>query len=307
MTSAVRISRLGYQYNYITALNDLSLDIPAGEIFGLIGPDGAGKTTLMRIICTLVRIPSAKVSIFGMDVSERVGEIRKIIGYMPQRFSLYQDLSVEQNLRFFAKLFGVGRLEYEARVSTLYEFSRLAPYKDRRAGALSGGMKQKLALSCALIHSPRLLVLDEPTYGVDPLSRLEFWDILRELKENGSTLVVSTPNMEEAGLCDTVALLHKGGLLRKGSPADIISNHGARIYSLRSDDLGALRDYLRGIPDLGTLQLFGTELHFSLAKSKTESDLVSLSRISPVVFTFSPVSAGMEDIFLELMSDDPNA
>lgn len=304
--TAVRVSKLSYAYTGANALSDIDLEVPSGKIYGLIGPDGAGKTTLMRIICTLLKIPAGVVQVHGMDVMENISGIRNIIGYMPQRFSLYQDLTVEQNLDFFAKLFGVGGELLAKRKTELYAFSRLGAFTKRRAGALSGGMKQKLALSCALIHEPKLLVLDEPTYGVDPVSRDEFWDILHDLSAKGTSIIVSTPYMEEALQCDRISMLHKGVALGHGSPGELIERFGHTVYVLRSDDPKRLRNKLTALSGVRSCQLFGASLHVTLDPDR--SDLLSeIRRSGDTNFSFETSRSGIEDLFLELMDDSRNA
>ncbi|MEZ4763313.1 MAG: ABC transporter ATP-binding protein [Calditrichia bacterium] len=208
--SAIEITNFSKSFGETRAVKNVSLSVKPGELFGLIGPDGAGKTTLMRAICTLLLPDDGQIQVRGMNTREAIADIRAILGYMPQRFSLYQDLSVEQNLRFFADLFNVPAEERAARMKRLYQFSRLGNFNKRLAGQLSGGMKQKLALSCALIHTPEILVLDEPTFGVDPVSRKEFWEILHEIRKEGTTILVSTAYMDEADQCERVALMFNG-------------------------------------------------------------------------------------------------
>jgi ABC-2 type transport system ATP-binding protein len=209
------------RFGAVTAVDGLDLELGEGRMTGLIGPDGAGKTTTLRLLCGLLRPDAGACRVAGLDVPSHLGRVRGMIGYMPQRFSLYPDLTVEENLRFFADLFQVDKSEREKRLGRLLAFSRLGPFSRRRASDLSGGMKQKLALSCALVHTPRLLFLDEPTTGVDPLSRREFWEILSDLRSQGVTLLVSTPYMDEAARCDRVALMHKGRLLHEAAPSEI--------------------------------------------------------------------------------------
>jgi ABC-2 type transport system ATP-binding protein len=198
MHPIINIEHLGYYYEQKFALNGINLSIGTGELHGLIGPDSAGKTTLMRLLCGLLPLQTGEAFVFELSVRTGYREIRARVGYMPQRFSLYQDLSVQENLLFFARLFSVPERERDKRLSELYAFSRLEQFKSRRASALSGGMKQKLALSCALIHRPELLILDEPTYGVDPVSRQEFWQMLKSIQAEGTSILVSTPYMDEA-------------------------------------------------------------------------------------------------------------
>lgn len=217
--NAVSVERVSKSYGPLKALDCISLDVRPGELFGLIGPDGAGKTTLFRILTTLLRPDSGTATVAGLDTVRDYRRIRGISGYMPGRFSLYQDLSVAENLEFFASLFGVSVADNYDLIAPIY--SQIERFKDRKAGKLSGGMKQKLALSCALVHRPEVLFLDEPTTGVDAVSRSEFWDMLKALKSFGITIIVSTPYMDEAGRCERVALVNEGRILRIDSPRNI--------------------------------------------------------------------------------------
>ena len=223
--ASIEVSHISKRYGSIRALDDVSLDVREGEIFGLIGPDGAGKTSLFRILTTLMDPDEGFACVDGLDVRSLWREIRCRVGYMPGKFSLYQDLSVEENLEFFASLFGVRVKDNYELIAPIYR--QIEPFKDRRAGKLSGGMKQKLALSCALVHAPRVLFLDEPTTGVDAVSRGEFWEMLRGLKAKGISILVSTPYMDEAGLCDRVALIDKGRILGIDTPETIVTQNNA--------------------------------------------------------------------------------
>ena len=226
--ASIEVSHISKRYGSIQALDDVSLDVREGEIFGLIGPDGAGKTSLFRILTTLMDPDEGFACVDGLDVRSLWREIRCRVGYMPGKFSLYQDLSVEENLEFFASLFGVRVKDNYELIAPIYR--QIEPFKNRRAGKLSGGMKQKLALSCALVHAPRVLFLDEPTTGVDAVSRGEFWEMLRGLKAKGISILVSTPYMDEAGLCDRVALIDKGRILGVDTPeAIVIQNNAASL------------------------------------------------------------------------------
>ena len=218
---AIEVSGISKRYGKVVALKDVSFDVKEGEIFGLIGPDGAGKTSLFRILATLLLADEGEATVCGFDVVKGMKDIRRCVGYMPGRFSLYQDLSVEENLTFFAELFGTTVKEGYELVKTIYQ--QIEPFKKRRAGALSGGMKQKLALSCALIHRPQVLLLDEPTTGVDPVSRKEFWAMLKTLRQRGITIIASTPYLDEIRCCDRVAFLHEGMLRGIGTPDDILT------------------------------------------------------------------------------------
>ena len=223
--ASIEVSHISKHYGSIRALDDVSLDVREGEIFGLIGPDGAGKTSLFRILTTLMDPDEGFACVDGLDVRSLWREIRCRVGYMPGKFSLYQDLSVEENLEFFASLFGVRVKDNYELIAPIYR--QIEPFKNRRAGKLSGGMKQKLALSCTLVHAPRVLFLDEPTTGVDAVSRGEFWEMLRGLKAKGISILVSTPYMDEAGLCDRVALIDKGRILGIDTPETIVTQNNA--------------------------------------------------------------------------------
>jgi ABC-2 type transport system ATP-binding protein len=237
------------KFDTIEALRGVSLSVAEGTLAGLIGADGSGKTTLLRILVTLLSADKGSAMVLGKNVEKEIASIRSVVGYMPQRFSLYGDLSVRENLRFFADVFGIGPTERKIRMERLLSFSRLGPFVNRRAARLSGGMKQKLALSCALIHTPRLLILDEPTTGVDPVSRKEFWDILFELKRQGITLLVSTPYMDEAALCDTLVLLHQGSVMRSGTPRDLVAGYPYILYKVTSAAGGITVPLTTPLPD----------------------------------------------------------
>nr|HPM03764.1 ABC transporter ATP-binding protein [Candidatus Cloacimonadota bacterium] len=226
----IQIKNICKSYGDIQANSDVSLDIEDGKITGLIGPDGAGKSTLMRQLCALISPDSGHIQIDGLDTVKNQHQIRSMMGYMPQRFSLYPDLTVEQNILFFADLFNVPDHERKNRLEQLYQFSTLGPFKKRPAGKLSGGMKQKLALSCNLVHTPKYLILDEPTFGVDPVSRQEFWELIFQLKEDGVTVFVSTPYLDEAEMFDKVALMFRSRLIDYKVPEKIISDFPYEIY-----------------------------------------------------------------------------
>lgn len=232
MATAIEASDISKSFGSTKALDSVSFSAEESEIFGFIGPDGAGKTTLFRIITTLLIPDRGKATVFGIDTTTGYRELRKLIGYMPGRFSLYQDLSVEENLNFYATVFGTSLKENYELIKDIY--SHIEPFKKRLAGQLSGGMKQKLALSCALIHKPRLLVLDEPTTGVDAVSRAEFWDLLTRLREHNITILVSTPYMDEASRCDRVALIQSGRILAVNTPAKIRNGFTHKLFSVRA-------------------------------------------------------------------------
>jgi ABC-2 type transport system ATP-binding protein len=299
--TAIEIKEFVKTYQSVEAVKGISLEVGKGELFGLIGPDGAGKTTLMRSICTLLRPTSGQILVNDMSTLTRVGDIRRILGYMPQRFSLYQDLTVEQNLNFFADLFQVPKEEMLKRREELYHFSKLEPFKHRKAGALSGGMKQKLALSCALIHTPEILILDEPTFGVDPVSRQEFWQILDGIKKQGTTILVSTAYMDEAERCDQIALMHQGKVITRGTPAEIKKQFPHPLYRIRGKDLRKLRDYFSEQKEVHKTQLFGDAIHVSFREKPTEEKWKSWQQDSSGNLTeWREQLPSMEDVFMEL-------
>jgi ABC-2 type transport system ATP-binding protein len=298
--NAIEIDNVVKTFGQVAALKGVSLSVGERELFGIIGPDGAGKTTLMRAICTLIAPDSGSILVLGMDGRRQIVAIRSRLGYMPQRFSLYQDLSVEQNLRFFADLFQVSRPQRQERMERLYGFSRLAPFKKRKAGALSGGMKQKLALSCALIHTPEVLILDEPTVGVDPLSRQEFWEILRSLQQQGKTILVSTAYMDEADQCDRVALMHRGRIIVSGTPAEVKAGFRYPLYRARGRDVRMLRRFFAGLPQVHATQLFGDAVHISFQQQPDERDWMAWKRDSAENLQgWEPRQPSMEDVFME--------
>jgi ABC-2 type transport system ATP-binding protein len=301
----LEIQNLVKKYAGVEVLKQINLSIKTGELFGLIGPDGAGKTTLMRAICTLLVPDEGKIIVQGYDISKHMVKIRNLIGYMPQRFSLYQDLTVEQNLSFFAELFQVPAGNRAERLQQLYQFSRLAPFKKRAAGALSGGMKQKLALSCALIHTPELLVLDEPTFGVDPVSRIEFWDILRSIQGQGTTIVVSTAYMDEANQCDRVALLFNGEIKALDEPKILRSHFKFPLYRLQANDLRNLLDFFQSLPNVHTKQLFGDALHVSFEQEPSESSWLEWQKSTHGNLQhWQKHDPSIEDVFLEVTGSE---
>lgn len=265
--SSVSVSRLSKSYNSIKALDNVSFDVSEGELFGIIGPDGAGKTTLFRLLTTLILPDSGSVVIEGLDVVKDYAAVRHIIGYMPGKFSLYQDLTVEENLNFFATVFNTTVKENYHLIEDIYK--HIEPFRTRRAGKLSGGMKQKLALSCALIHKPKVLFLDEPTTGVDPVSRKEFWEMLLKLKNQGITIIVSTPYMDEARLCDRIALMQNGKFLRIDSPENIIASYPQKLWSVTADNMHGLLNDLRSCPYVKSSFSFGASYHVTMEENMT--------------------------------------
>jgi len=279
----------------------LDLDIKDNELFGLIGPDGAGKTSLFRILVTLLIPSKGKASVLGLDTVKQYKEIRKNIGYMPGRFSLYIDLSVEENLGFYADAFGTSIKENYHLIKDIY--SQIEPFRKRRVGALSGGMKQKLALSCALIHNPDILFLDEPTTGVDAVSRKEFWGMLKNLKQKGKTIVVSTPYMDEASLCDRIALIQGGKVMQTESPENIRKSFQFPLYSVYTDNIYKMMLDIRKFNKTHDIQLFGHEAHFTPGEpefSPGELDQF-LRKHHHENIKISAIEPGIEDCFMELM------
>ncbi|MFT6865980.1 MAG: ABC-2 type transport system ATP-binding protein [Cyclobacteriaceae bacterium] len=281
------------------AVQDISLEVEAGELFGLIGPDGAGKTTLFRILTTLLLADSGRAKVNGYDVVNDYKTIRSKIGYMPGKFSLYQDLTVLENLNFFANIFQTSISENYELIKDIYV--QIEPFKDRRAGKLSGGMKQKLALCCALIHRPTVLFLDEPTTGVDAVSRKEFWEMLKRLKEQGITIMVSTPYMDEASLCEKIALIQEGEILSVNTPEKIITEFPKKLFAVSSNEMGRLLKELRASELVDSSNAFGNVHHVTLRDDnvKLKEDLLkSLSMKDVTMLTIEPT---IEDCFINLM------
>jgi len=297
---SITVSNISKSYNKAKALDQISFDVKSGELFGLIGPDGAGKTTLFRILTTLLIQDDGQATVAGYDVFKDYKSIRSHVGYMPGRFSLYQDLTVEENLNFFATIFGTTIEENYDLIKEIYV--QIEPFKDRRAGKLSGGMKQKLALCCALIHKPKVLFLDEPTTGVDPVSRKGFWEMLKRLQQKNITILVSTPYMDEAALCDRIALITDGKILQIDTPESIISHFPKKIYKVKSSDTYQLIQDLRVYPLTHSAYPFGEYLHFTSNTSDfKEEDLVSfLTAKNHMDIEVLKTEPTIEDTFMEL-------
>lgn len=300
---AVSVQNIKKSYGKTIALNNLSFDVKRGELFGLIGPDGAGKTTLFRILTTLLFADSGSAVIDGFDVVNDYKEIRRRVGYMPGRFSLYPDLTVEENLAFFASVFGATIRENYYLIEDIYR--QIEPFKDRRAGKLSGGMKQKLALCCALIHKPSVLFLDEPTTGVDPVSRKEFWQMLRRLQEQEITILVSTPYMDEATLCDRIALMREGEFLSINTPQRIVEQFDYPLYAASSDNMSALLRALRRMPDVKSCYAFGGVHHVVFQRDGRSQTLESALREGGHTgIDIHPIAATVEDCFMVLNNNN---
>lgn len=287
------------------ALDDVSLSVRPGELFGLVGPDGGGKTTLFRILTTLLIPDAGQATVLGLDVVKDLWEIRARVGYMPGRFSLYPDLSVEENLRFFASVFGTTVEQGYSMIAPIY--GQIEPFRTRRAGALSGGMKQKLALSCALVHRPDLLLLDEPTTGVDAVSRREFWDLLHDLQRTGLTIVVSTPYMDEASRCDRIALVQKGRLLAIDPPAQVGARFPRSLFAITGTPRHALIVALRAFPHAASVQPFGDTVHYSDQRDGYTAERLR-AELAPYLaaagigeLAVVAIAPTIEDTFMELM------
>jgi ABC-type multidrug transport system ATPase subunit len=301
---AIDCKSVSKSYGKVKALDNVSFEVDKGELFGIIGPDGAGKTTLFRILTTLILADSGKATVDGYDIVLDYKQIRRCAGYMPGRFSLYQDLSVEENLTFFAAVFGATVKENYALIEDIYK--QIEPFKHRRAGKLSGGMKQKLALSCALVHKPTVLFLDEPTTGVDPVSRKEFWEMLKRLKQQGVTILVSTPYMDEATLCDRIALIRNGKFLTIDTPQEIVNRFSETLWAVSADKMSKLYADLQHIPAIKSCFAFGSTHHITVDDNMlTISELKShLEGLSHTNIEIIPIEATIEDCFFQLTMDN---
>lgn len=298
--AAISVNKISKSYRNIRALQEISFEVKPGELFGIIGPDGAGKTTLFRILTTLMVPEEGTATVNGLDVVTDYKEIRKQVGYMPGRFSLYQDMTVEENLSFFATLFGTTVRENYDLVKDIYQ--PLEKFKTRRAGKLSGGMKQKLALSCALIHKPSVLFLDEPTTGVDPVSRKDFWEMLGRLKKQGITIVVSTPYMDEAVLCDRIGLIREGQFMSIATPEEIINSYQEILWAVHSDKMSTLLSELRAFEGITSCFSFGDTLHITVSNEQLlpatlKSILENNGHTDVDVY---PIQATIEDCYMLL-------
>jgi ABC-2 type transport system ATP-binding protein len=301
-TLAVETSDLKRSFGAIQAVAGLALRVPKGQIYGLIGPDGAGKTTTLRILCGVLVADAGQALVYGHDVMREPEAVRAEIGYMPQRFSLYGDLTVRENLRFFADIYGVASREQPALMERLLAFSRLGPFQNRRADALSGGMKQKLALACTLIHRPNLLLLDEPTTGVDPVARREFWDILGDqVARAGMTVLVSTPYMDEADRCHVVGFMRAGTLMASGSPRELQRLVPGVVLEIHASPNQIAERVLRQLPEVHDVQVFGDRLH-AIADAIPDVEVVrqQMTDAGAALQSIRPVVPTMEDVFMYL-------
>lgn len=294
---AVKAENIEKNYGEVKALKGISLEIKQGELFGVIGPDGAGKTSLFRILTSLLLPDGGSARVNGYDVVKDFAAVRRSIGYMPGRFSLYMDLTIEENLNFFATLYGTTLEENYDLIKDIY--SQIEPFKKRPAGKLSGGMKQKLALSCALIHKPSVLFLDEPSTGVDPVSRAELWEMLVNLKKQGITIIASTPYMDEAILCDRIALLQEGQCMQINTPANIIASFTEILWAVRSDRMYKLLTDLRNHSKIRTCFAFGDKHHITVEKDLTENELNNyLSALGYKEISIEKIAPSIEDCYI---------
>lgn len=298
--TAIEVTQVTKRYGEVDALCGVSFSVNKGELFGLIGPDGAGKTTLFRILTTLIKADDGKATVDGFDVSNQYKEIRNCVGYMPGRFSLYQDMTVEENLKFFATVFNTTIEENYYLIKDIYQ--QIEPFKTRRAGKLSGGMKQKLALCCALIHKPTVLFLDEPTTGVDPVSRKEFWEMLKKLKEQGITILVSTPYMDEAVLCDRIALIQNGAFLGIETPQSIINEFTETLWAAKSHKMSALLNDLRACNGVKSCFAFGEVHHITVDTSLLSQQVLEeyLDKRGHFNVEIVPIRPTIEDCYMQL-------
>lgn len=289
----IHLERVTRRFGKLTAVRELTLEVKKGEIFGLVGPDGAGKTTTLRMLCGLLDPTEGQARVGGLEVGKNLDAVKDRIGYMAQKFGLYGDLSVDENLAFYSELFGVSKAERERLMVELLEMTRMAPFRDRAAGKLSGGMKQKLALMCTLLHRPEVLFLDEPTNGVDPLSRRDFWEILYRLAKEGMTILVTTAYLDEAERCDRVGLMHEGRLARCDTPAALKAALRPFCFSVEAPDLRAARAWLNARPEVLGAERAGAALHVYLAPG---ADAAALQGVR-----LAAVEPSMEDVFIAVV------
>lgn len=305
MNAAISIEHLAKRYGNVTAVRELSLSVNSGEIAGLIGADSAGKTTAIRMICGLLKPDSGTVKIAGFVLPQGQKAVKDHLGYMPQRFSLYPDLTVEENIHFFADLYQIPKKQRLERIDQLYHFSKLGPFRERRAGRLSGGMKQKLALCCNLIHEPDVMILDEPTFGVDPVSRRELWDILHSLRERGTALLVSTAYLDEAEWCDSIHLMHEGQIIASGALEELLQRYPYRLSEVVAEnhtrqEFDAVRHELMQIHEIAHVHRFGDRLHVAYQSEVQEHSIHAIA--THAAMQVYPVKPILEDLFVTLVT-----
>ena len=310
MTILIKANRLNKSFGDTHAVDDLSLNVAAGEIYGLVGPDGAGKTTILRLLCGALKIDSGQADIAAYNISRQTEQARAQIGYLAQRFSLYEDLTVIENLRFFAETRGLTAAEWKPRCMEILEFVGLAEFVNRRAGQLSGGMKQKLGLAAALVHRPRVLLLDEPTTGVDPVTRQDFWQLIIRLASpsaEGVAVLVTTPYMDEASRCHRVGFMRRGKLLVEGTPAELRAKLTGRIVEVRGQPLPLLRQVARADAEIEDVQMFGDRLHLRVKAGAAAFVINRLREQIPSqggsLSLMREVIPQLEDVFISLLED----
>ncbi len=302
MAAMVETRNLTRRFGSLTAVEHLDLDIDRGEIFGLVGPDGAGKTTTLRLLCGLVRPDEGGVSVSGLDVSRQLDAVKDRIGYMAQRFGLYVDLTVEENMLFYADLFGISRGERDPLMRRLLQMTRMEPFRNRAAGKLSGGMKQKLALMCTLLHHPQVLFLDEPTNGVDPVSRRDFWAILYQLVKDGMTVLVTTAYLDEAERCNRVGLMYRGRLVRCDTPDRLRSTLHELCFSVQSDDRRASKAFLELQTGVLSVEPAGATLHLFLNPEETSAERLQTGlEAAGIGAVLKQIMPSLEDVFIALV------
>ncbi len=302
----IQVRNLTKRFGDITAVDNLSFEVKRGEIFGIVGPDGAGKSTLLRMMSGILIPGNGGIRIDGADIHDNLYYVKENLAYMPQRFGLYEDLTVEENIIFFGRLFGVSRKEIKKRIPALYEFSRLEPFKDRLAGKLSGGMKQKLGLACSLIHSPGLILLDEPTNGVDPVSRREFWKILYNLLGEGVTIIVSTAYLDEAERCNRVAMMNKGKFIRNGKPSEIKNSMGGMMIEIITDNVWKAEDVLVKKGKYKNVIREGNSLKIFASKGIRETEMLKglLEKEKIPVYSIRKKLPTLENCFMEIVAEN---
>ncbi len=303
--AAIKTSNLSKSFAGTIAVNKLDLEIPKGELYGLVGPDGAGKTTVMRILASIMEPTAGDAWVAGHSILSEGERIKEKIGYMSQRFGLYEDLTVRENIIFYADLYGVPKQERPARIERLLGFSNLTPFQDRLAGKLSGGMRQKLGLACSLIHTPEVLFLDEPTNGVDPVSRRDFWKILYDLLKEGVTILVSTSYLDEAERCTLIGLMHKGKILKEEEPKRIRSAFGLPMIEVWSENARSAADRARKMSGVHGVSLYGDRLHIALEKKETTAKVVAeLQHSGIAIKDFREILPSLEDVFIAMVEKE---
>lgn len=301
---AIKTSNLTKVFGNNIAVNNFNLEIKKGELFGLVGPDGAGKTTTMRLLTAIMEPTSGEAWVAGHSIINEGERIKEKIGYMSQRFGLYEDLTVMENITFYADLYEVPKEERPQRIERLLGFSNLTPFKDRLAGKLSGGMKQKLGLACALIHTPEVLFLDEPTNGVDPVSRRDFWRILYDLLKEGVTILISTAYLDEAERCTRIGLIYKGGLLIKDEPEKVKKSLGLPMIELWSDDSRTAIEIVRAIDGVKSVSIYGDRLHIALIKKELLDSIIGKLKIEGIdVRDYREILPSIEDVFISMVEN----